>query len=87
LVADAGFAVRYGQRPPFLAVLHGARKAAHLPGEYVDQESFVRAVAIRVPVRHIGTRALSEPIPACLLGTEWLADERVHTLARAVEKR
>jgi SAM-dependent methyltransferase len=39
--------VRQDQRAPFLTALHGARQAAYPPGEYVGQESFMRAGEIR----------------------------------------
>jgi SAM-dependent methyltransferase len=42
-----GHAVRQDHRGPFLAALRGAREAAYPPGEYVDQESFMRAGEIR----------------------------------------
>jgi SAM-dependent methyltransferase len=39
--------VRQDERAPFLAALHRAREAAYPPGEYVGQESFMRAGEIR----------------------------------------
>jgi SAM-dependent methyltransferase len=39
--------VRQDQRAPFLAALQRAREAAYPPGEYVGQESFMRAGEIR----------------------------------------
>jgi hypothetical protein len=40
--------VRQDQRAPFLAGLRRAREAASLAGEYVGQESFIRAAEIRL---------------------------------------
>jgi hypothetical protein len=44
--------VRQDLREPFLAALRRAREAAYRPGEYVGQESFMRAGEIRQLARH-----------------------------------
>jgi ubiquinone/menaquinone biosynthesis C-methylase UbiE len=44
--------VRQDLRTPFLAALQRAREAAYPPGEYVGQESFMRAGEIRRLARH-----------------------------------
>jgi SAM-dependent methyltransferase len=46
--------VRQDQRAPFLAALQRAREAAFPPGEYVGQESFMRAGEIRELARRAG---------------------------------
>ena len=46
--------VRQDQRAPFLAGLRRAREAAYPAGEYVGQESFMRAAEIRRLARHAG---------------------------------
>ena len=46
--------MRQDQRAPFLAALHRAREAAYPPGEYVGQESFMRAGEIRRLARRAG---------------------------------
>lgn len=40
--------MKQDERAPFVDALHGARVAAYPPGEFVDQESFMRASEIRV---------------------------------------
>jgi SAM-dependent methyltransferase len=45
-------AVRQDVRAPFLAALRRAREAAYPPGEYVGQESFMRAGEIRQLAHH-----------------------------------
>jgi SAM-dependent methyltransferase len=47
-------AVRQDLRAPFLAGLQQAREAAHPAGEYVGQESFMRATEIRRLARRAG---------------------------------
>ena len=44
--------MRQDLREPFLAALRRAREAAYRPGEYVGQESFMRAGEIRQLARH-----------------------------------
>jgi ubiquinone/menaquinone biosynthesis C-methylase UbiE len=44
--------MRQDQRPPLLAALEQARAAAYPAGEYVGQESFMRAGEIRALARH-----------------------------------
>ena len=39
--------MKQDERAPFVAALERAREAAYPPGEYVGQESFVRACEIR----------------------------------------
>jgi SAM-dependent methyltransferase len=46
--------VRQDQRAPFLEGLSRAREAAYPAGEYVGQESFMRAAEIRRLARHAG---------------------------------
>jgi ubiquinone/menaquinone biosynthesis C-methylase UbiE len=46
--------VRQDQRAPFLSGLRRAREAAYPTGEYVGQESFMRAAEIRRLARHAG---------------------------------
>jgi SAM-dependent methyltransferase len=46
--------VRQDQRAPFLAALQRAKEAAYPPGEYVGQESFMRAGEIRQLARRAG---------------------------------
>jgi SAM-dependent methyltransferase len=46
--------VRQDQRAPFTAGLQRAREAAYPPGEYVGQESFLRATEIRRLARSAG---------------------------------
>jgi SAM-dependent methyltransferase len=46
--------VRQDQRAPFQAGLQRAREAAYPAGEYVGQESFLRATEIRRLARHAG---------------------------------
>ncbi len=46
--------VRQDQRAPFVAGLQRAREAAFPPGEYVGQESFMRAAEIRRLAHHAG---------------------------------
>jgi SAM-dependent methyltransferase len=46
--------VRQDVRAPFVEALQPAREAAYLPGEYVGQESFMRAGEIRELARHAG---------------------------------
>jgi SAM-dependent methyltransferase len=42
------------ERGPFAPALERARRAAHAPGEYVEQESFMRAGEIRLLARRAG---------------------------------
>jgi ubiquinone/menaquinone biosynthesis C-methylase UbiE len=46
--------VRQDHRTPFLAALQRARETAYPPGEFVGQESFMRAGEIRQLARHAG---------------------------------
>ena len=46
--------MRQDERAPFLAGLRRAREAAYPAGEYVGQESFMRAAEIRRLARHAG---------------------------------
>src|ERR1700744_4986379 len=42
-----GMAMKQDERVPFVDALHRARVGAYPPGEFVEQESFMRAVEIR----------------------------------------
>ena len=46
--------VRQDQRAPFIAALQRARESAYAPGEFVGQESFMRAGEIRELARRAG---------------------------------
>ncbi|MBJ7451390.1 MAG: class I SAM-dependent methyltransferase, partial [Blastococcus sp.] len=46
--------MRQDERAPFIAALQRAREAAYPAGEYVGQESFMRAAEIRRLARHAG---------------------------------
>jgi SAM-dependent methyltransferase len=46
--------VRQDERAPFVEALRRARETAYEPGEYVEQESFMRAAEIRVLAQHAG---------------------------------
>jgi SAM-dependent methyltransferase len=46
--------VRQDERAPFAAALRRARESAYPPGEYVGQESFMRAAEIRRLARYAG---------------------------------
>ena len=49
-----GEAVRQDERGPFVEALRRAREAAYDPGEYVEQESFMRAAEIRTLAERAG---------------------------------
>jgi SAM-dependent methyltransferase len=49
-----GEAVRQDERGPFVHALRRARETAYDPGEYVEQESFMRAAEIRVLAERAG---------------------------------
>jgi SAM-dependent methyltransferase len=57
--------VRQDQRAPFLAGLRRAREAAYPPGEYVGQESFMRAAEIRRLAHHAGIGPSSSVLDLC----------------------
>jgi SAM-dependent methyltransferase len=44
--------VKQDERAPFVHALQRARASAYAPGEFVDQESFMRATEIRALARH-----------------------------------
>jgi SAM-dependent methyltransferase len=46
--------VRQDERDPFVEALQPARETAYDPGEYVEQESFMRASEIRALAEHAG---------------------------------
>jgi SAM-dependent methyltransferase len=46
--------VRQDERAPFVRALQRARVAAYAPGEFVEQEGFMRAEEIRALARHAG---------------------------------
>jgi SAM-dependent methyltransferase len=46
--------VKQDERAPFVSALQRARVAAYPPGEFVEQESFMRAGEIRALARHAG---------------------------------
>ena len=46
--------MKQDQRAPFVRALYRARVAAYAPGEFVEQESFMRAAEIRELARQAG---------------------------------
>jgi SAM-dependent methyltransferase len=46
--------VKQDERAPFVRALYRARVAAYAPGEFVEQESFMRACEIRALAHHAG---------------------------------
>ena len=46
--------MRQDERAPFVEALRRAREAAYAPGEYVEQESFMRAGEIRALAERAG---------------------------------
>jgi SAM-dependent methyltransferase len=46
--------VKQDERAPFVRALYRARVAAYVPGEFVEQESFMRACEIRALAHHAG---------------------------------
>jgi SAM-dependent methyltransferase len=46
--------VKQDERAPFVSALQRARVAAYEPGEFIEQESFMRAGEIRALTRHAG---------------------------------
>jgi SAM-dependent methyltransferase len=46
--------VRQDERAPYVDALRGARESAYVPGEYVEQESFMRAAEIRALAERAG---------------------------------
>jgi ubiquinone/menaquinone biosynthesis C-methylase UbiE len=57
--------VRQDERAPFLAGLRRAREAAYPPGEYVGQESFMRAAEIRRLAHRAGIGPGSSVLDLC----------------------
>jgi SAM-dependent methyltransferase len=60
-----GEAMRQDQRIPFVDALHRARLAAYPPGEFVEQESFMRASEIRELVDQAGIFAGTSVLDLC----------------------
>jgi SAM-dependent methyltransferase len=57
--------VKQDERLPFVQALRRAREAAYEPGEYVEQESFMRAQEIRVLAERAGIRAGVSVLDVC----------------------
>jgi SAM-dependent methyltransferase len=57
--------VRQDQRAPFEHALRRARESAYLPGEYVEQESFMQASEIRELARRAGIGAGTPVLDLC----------------------
>jgi SAM-dependent methyltransferase len=57
--------VRQDDRRPFVEALRRAREAAYAPGEYVEQESFVRAGEIRALAERAGITAGMSVLDLC----------------------
>jgi SAM-dependent methyltransferase len=57
--------VKQDERAPFVSALQEARVAAYPPGEFVEQESFMRAGEIRALARHGGIAAGVSVLDLC----------------------
>jgi SAM-dependent methyltransferase len=57
--------VRQDERAPFARALEPARVSAYPPGEYVEQESFMRATEIRALATHAAITAGVEVLDLC----------------------
>jgi SAM-dependent methyltransferase len=57
--------MRQDERRPFVEALKQAREAAYAPGEYVEQESFMRASEIRVLAERAGIVAGASVLDVC----------------------
>jgi SAM-dependent methyltransferase len=57
--------MKQDQRVPFVDALHGARVAAYPPGEFVEQESFMRAGEIRALADQAGIAAGTSVLDLC----------------------
>src|SRR5437764_6077006 len=58
-------AVNQDQRAPFVRALQRARTAAYAPGEYVEQEGFMRAAEILALARRAGISAGISVLDLC----------------------
>jgi SAM-dependent methyltransferase len=63
--ARVGVAVKQDERAPFERALQRARVAAYGPGEFVDQESFMRAGEILALARQAGIAADNSVLDLC----------------------
>jgi SAM-dependent methyltransferase len=57
--------MKQDERIPFVDALHGARVAAYPPGEFVEQESFMRASEIRAMADRAGIAAGTSVLDLC----------------------
>jgi SAM-dependent methyltransferase len=57
--------MKQDQRVPFIDALHGARVAAYPPGEFIEQESFMRAGEIRTLAEHAGIAPETSVLDLC----------------------
>jgi SAM-dependent methyltransferase len=57
--------MKQDQRVPFVDALHGARVAAYPPGEFVEQESFMRAGEIRALAEQAGIAPGTSVLDLC----------------------
>jgi SAM-dependent methyltransferase len=57
--------MRQDERDPFVRALRRAREAAYAPGEYVEQESFMRASEIRMLAERAGIAAGVSVLDVC----------------------
>ncbi len=57
--------MKQDERAPFVRALHRARAAAYPPGEFVEQESFMRAAEVRALARQAGIAAGVSVLDLC----------------------
>jgi SAM-dependent methyltransferase len=57
--------MKQDERGPFVKALHRARASAYAPGEFVEQESFMRAGEIRALAAHAGIASGSSVLDLC----------------------
>jgi sarcosine/dimethylglycine N-methyltransferase len=57
--------VKQDQRAPFVSALQRARVAAYAPGEFIEQESFMRAGEVLTLARHAGIAAGVSVLDLC----------------------
>jgi SAM-dependent methyltransferase len=57
--------MKQDERTPFVDALHGARVAAYPPGEFVEQESFMRASEIRALANQAGITFRTSVLDLC----------------------
>ena len=57
--------MKQDERPPFVRALRKARVAAYPPGEFVDQESFMRASEIRTLAAQAGVGPGTSVLDLC----------------------